>query len=324
MIKLLRAITIVLVVPFVCLSSALASDYPSKPVKIIVPFPAGGAADTMMRRLAQKMSEDMHGVFIIDNRGGANGIIGMELGAHAAPDGYTLVLGSTSSMPMNAAINPNLPFDPVKDFAPISCFSYSPLILVVNPSVPAQTVAEYIALAKQKPGQISYASFGVGSTAHFAGELFSQMAGIKLFHVPYSGSAGSTVDLLSGHVMSGFDTMQNSTPYIRSGMFRPLGIAALKRSTILSDVPTISESGLPGFEIGSTFGLLAPADTPRDILMKLHDAMARVLVLPEIIDYMASVGTEPYGNTPEQQYASWIRSEMLRWADVARRADMHV
>ena len=323
MIKLLRAITIVLVVPFVCLSSALASDYPSKPVKIIVPFPAGGAADTMMRRLAQKMGEAMHSVFIIDNRGGANGIIGMELGAHAAPDGYTLVLGSTSSMPMNAAIHPDLPFDPVKDFAPISCFSYSPLILVVNPSVPAKTVAEYIALAKQKPGQISYFSFGIGSTAHFAMELFSQKAGIRLLHVPYSGSATSTVDLLSGHVMSGFDTMENSTHYIQEGMLRPLGVAALKRSTILPDVPTISESGLPGFEIGSTFGLLAPANTPRDIVMKLHNSMARVLALPEIVDYMASVGTEPDSNTPEE-FASWIRTQMLKWADVARRANMHV
>ncbi len=303
------------------LSPVFGQAYPSKPIKIIVPHPAGGSADNLVRLIAQKMSEGLKTPFIVDNRVGANGLIGLEAGAKAPPDGYTLVMGGTSSLPMNAAIYAKLPFDPVKDFAPISCFSYSPLVLVVNPAVPANSVAEFIALAKKRPGEISYASFGLGSTAHFAGELFGTMSGTKLLHVPYKGSSQSTVDLLAGQVMSGFDTMQNATPYIRSKKFRALGIASLKRSPAAPEIPTISESGLPGFEIGSTFGLLAPAKTPRDIVMKLHDEMVRVLALPEIVQAMRSVGTEPLSNTPEE-FAELIKTEMVKWARVAREANV--
>jgi tripartite-type tricarboxylate transporter receptor subunit TctC len=298
---------------------ASAQTYPSKPIRIINPYPAGGGMDFLIRPISQKMGENLKGTFIIDNRPGANGMIGMELAAKAPPDGYTLVVSTTGAMPMNAAIYPKLPYDPVRDFAPISNFADSAFVLSVHPSVPAGSVKDFIALAKARPAQLTYASFGMGSSPHFGGELFSMMAGVKLIHVPYKGSAPSVSALVAGEVMSSFDSMQSTMPFIRAHRLRALGIAALKRSPAAPDVPTISEAGVAGFEVGSWYALLAPANTPREIVMRLHAEVVRALAVPEINAHIRSVGTDPVGNTPEE-FALQIRSDLAKWTKVAQTA----
>ncbi len=300
---------------------AIAQTYPAKPVRVILPYPPGGSSDPLVRAMAQKLTEAFKVNFVVDNRPGANGIIGTELLIKSPPDGYTIALGSTSTMPMNAAIYAKLPYDPLKDFSFISSFSFTPLILVVHPSVPVKTVKEFVALAKAKPNQIVYASFGIGGVAHFGAELFSHMAGIKMVHVPYKGSGPSTIDLLAGQVMASFDTMQNAMPYVRANRMRGLGVAMLKRSSVASDIPTIDESGVPGYEVGTMFGLVAPAGTPRDIIMKLNAEMGRAVTHPDVTRLMVPVGTEPMHNTPEE-FAELIRKDMPKWAKVARDANM--
>ena len=300
---------------------AFAQTYPSKPVRIILPYPPGGSSDPLVRAIAQKMSEGFKMQFIVDNRPGANGIIGTDIGAKAPPDGYTIVFGSTSTLPMNAAIYPKLPYEPLKDFAFISTFSYSPLVLVVHPSVPVKSVKEFIALARSRPGQVVYASFGQGSVSHFGAELFGHMAGIKMLHVPYKGSGPSTVDLLAGQVMASFDTMQNGLPYVRAGRFRALGVASLKRSAVAPEIPTIAESGLPGFEVGTTFGLMLQAAAPREIVARLNAEMRRVLALPDVRQLMTSAGSEVRPAPPEE-FAALMREEMVKWAKVAREANI--
>ena len=299
---------------------ALAQNYPSKPVRIINPYAAGGGMDFLIRPIAQKMSESMKGTFVIDNRAGANGMIGMELMAKAPADGYTLAVSTTGAMPMNAALYPKMPYDCLKDFAPISNFAESAFVLSVHPSVPVHSVKELIALAKARPAEFSYASFGIGSSPHFGAELFMLMTGTKLLHVPYKGSAPAVADLVAGHVMSSFDSMQSTMPFIRSKRLRALGLAALKRSSAAPEIPTISEQG---FEVGSWYGLLAPANTPREIVTRLHAEMVKALATPEIRDSIKSVGTEPLGNTPDE-FATQIRNDLAKWGKVARAANMRV
>jgi tripartite-type tricarboxylate transporter receptor subunit TctC len=302
-------------------AAAFAQSYPSKPVRVILPYPPGGSSDPLVRAMAQRLSDAFKINFVVDNRPGANGIIGTEMLVKSPPDGYTIALGSTSTMPMNAAIYAKLPYDPLKDFSFISSFSFTPLILVVHPSVPVKSVKEFIALAKAKPNQVVYASFGVGGVAHFGAELFSHMAGIKMVHVPYKGSGPSTIDLLAGQVMASFDTMQNAMPYVRAGRMRGLGIASLKRSTVAPDIPTIDETGVKGYEVGTMFGFVGPAGMPRDIVMKLNAEMGRAVAHPEVTKLMVPVGTEPMHNTPEE-FAEIIRKDMPKWAKVARDANM--
>jgi tripartite-type tricarboxylate transporter receptor subunit TctC len=300
---------------------AAAQDYPAKPIRIINPFPAGGGLDFFVRPIAQKMSDSLKIPVIVDNRPGANGAIGAELGAKAAPDGYTLLAGTTGALPMNAALRKKLPYDPIKDFAPISNFAESAFLLTVHPSVPARTIEEFIALAKAKPGQISYASFGVGSSPHFGGELFSQMAGVQLLHVPYKGSAPSVAALLGGEVMASFDSMQSIVPYARANRLRMLGLGALKRSPAAPELPTISESGLPGYEVGSWYGLLAPAGTPKEIIAKLHAEVIKALAAADVRERIVATGAEPLGNTPEE-FAAQIRADLVKWRKVAIDAKM--
>jgi tripartite-type tricarboxylate transporter receptor subunit TctC len=300
---------------------AAADDYPSKTIRIINPFPAGGGLDFFLRPIALKMSESLKTPVIVDNRPGANGAIGAELGAKAAPDGYTLLAATTGALPMNAVLRKDLPYDPVKDFAPISNFAESAFLLSVHPSVPARTVQEFIALAKARPGQVSYSSFGVGSSPHFAGELFSQMAGVQLLHVPYKGSAPSVAALLSGEVMASFDSMQSVMPHARNNRLHALGLGALKRSSAAPDLPTISESGLPGFEVGSWYGLLAPAGTPNKIIAKLRAEVVKALTAVDVRERIVATGAEPVGNTPEE-FAAQIRGDLVKWRKVATEAKM--
>ncbi len=307
---------------FVAAPGVVAQSYPVKPIRVINPYTPGGGVDALLRPLAQKMSEGLKQQLVVENRPGANGMIGMEAGAKAPPDGYTLVVGTTGALTMNVSIYAKVPFDPIKDFAPISNFADSAFILSVHPSVPANNVKELIALAKAHPNQVTYATFGVGSSAHLGTELFSTMAGVKMIHVPYKGSVPMVTDLVAGHVMMSFDSMQSVMPQIRVKRLRALGIAAAKRSPAAPDIPTISEAGLRGFELGSWYGLLAPANTPREIITRLHGELVKALAAPEVSERIRSFGAEPVGNTPEQ-FAAQIRSDIVKWAKVVRAANVH-
>ncbi len=306
---------------FIAVPGVVAQSYPIKPIRVINPYTPGGGVDALLRPLAQKMSEGLKQQLVVDNRPGANGMIGMEAGAKALPDGYTLVVGTTGALTMNVSVYAKVAFDPIKDFAPISNFADSAFILSVHPSVPANNVKELIALAKARPNQLTYATFGVGSSAHLGTELFSTMAGVKMLHVPYKGSVPMVTDLVAGHVMMSFDSMQSVMPQIRVKRLRALGIAAAKRSPAAPDIPTISEAGLPGFELGSWYGLLAPANTPREIITRLHDELVKALAAPEVSERIKSFGAEPVGNTPEE-FAAQIRSDIVKWAKVARAANV--
>ena len=301
------------------LPPAAAQGYPARPVRIVNPFAAGGGQDVLLRPLAQKLGESLKQPFVVDNKPGANGMIGTELVAKSAPDGYTLLGGTTGALAMNAVVQPRLAYDPLKDFAPISNYADSAFILSVHPSVSAQSVMELVALAKARPGQLTYATFGVGSSSHLIAELFSMSAGIKMVHVPYKGSAPAVADLLAGQVMLMFDSMQSQMPQVRAKRLRALGLAAEKRSPAAPEVPTIAEVGLPGVVGGSWYGLLAPAGTPRDIIARLHAELMRALADPEVRERFTSVGTEVVGNTPEE-FAAQIRADIEKWGRVVRAA----
>lgn len=300
---------------------AVAQSYPVKPIRVINPYTAGGGVDAILRPMTQKMSESLGKQMVVENRPGANGMIGLELAAKSPPDGYTLAAGTTSALTMNVAVYEKVPYDPVRDFAPISNFAESAFILSVHPSVPATSVKEFIALAKARPNQLTYASFGIGSIAHLGTELFSTLSGVKMVHVPYKGSVPAVTDLMAGHVMLSFDSMQSVMPQIRAKRLRALGIAAAKRSPAAPEIPTISEAGVPGFELASWYGLLAPANTPREILARLHAEIVKALAAPEVRERFESFGTEPVGNTPEA-FAAQIRGDIVKWRKVARAANI--
>lgn len=300
---------------------AVAQSYPAKPIRVINPYTAGGGVDAILRPMTQKMTESLGKQMVVENRPGANGMIGLELAAKSPPDGYTLAAGTTSALTMNVAVYEKVPYDPVRDFAPISNFAESAFILSVHPSVPATSVKEFIALAKARPNQLTYASFGIGSIAHLGTELFSTLSGVKMVHVPYKGSVPAVTDLMAGHVMSSFDSMQSVMPQIRAKRLRALGIAAAKRSPAAPEIPTISEAGVPGFELASWYGLLAPANTPREIVARLHAEIVKALAAPEVRERFESFGTEPVGNTPEA-FAAQIRSDIVKWRKVARAANI--
>jgi tripartite-type tricarboxylate transporter receptor subunit TctC len=306
---------------FALAPAAMSQAYPSKPVRIIMPFPPGGPADAIVRPVAQKLSENFKTQFLIDSRPGANGAIGTVLAIKSPPDGYTLVVGTSSSLSMHAAINPKLPFDPVKDLAPVTAIAFALQVLVVHPSVPAKNLKELVALARARPGQMVYASTGVGAAPHFAMEMLNAMTGMKMVHVPYKGGGPATIDLLAGHVMVYFGSMQTAVEHVRAGRLRALGIASLKRSSAAPEIPTIAEAGVPGFEVGNIYGLFAPAGTPPEITGRLHSDIVKVLALPEVRNIMVAVGSEPVGNSPDD-FGAWLRNDMVRWAKVAREANI--
>ena len=304
-----------------CAGFACAQAYPSKPIRLVNPFPAGGPADAVVRPVAQRLSETTRVQWVVDNRAGVNGVLGSEIVVRAPADGYTLLIGSTSSLPMNAAIYPKLSFDPLRDLAPVSAFTHTPQVLVVHPSVPAKSVKELIALGRARQGQLIYATPGVGSAPHFAAEMFSSMAGVKMLHVPYRGGALVIPDILSGRVMLYFGLLQNLVQHIRINRLRALGMASLKRVQAAPDIPTIAESGLPGFEVGVMFGLFAPAGTPREIVRALNAEVVRVLAMPDVRERLLDSGAEIIGNSPEE-FAAYLAAEMPKWAKVAREADI--
>jgi tripartite-type tricarboxylate transporter receptor subunit TctC len=304
-------------------SGAYAADYPNKPIRLVVPFAAGGTTDFLARAIAQDLGTSMGTTVVVDNRPGAGGNIGSDLVARSEPDGYTLLLGTVGTHAINASLYKKMPYDTVKDFAPISLVASVPNILVVHPSVPAKSVKELIALAKAKPGTLAFASSGNGSSIHLSGELFKSMAEVDMFHVPYKGSGPALTDLVGGQVQLMFDNMPSSFPHVKAGRLRALAVTSAKRSPAAPDVPTIAESGVPGYEAVAWFGILAPAGTPPEIVKKLNTEIAKTLKSPEVTKRLASQGAEPVSNTPEQ-FAAYIKSEMAKWAKVVKASGAQV
>ena len=297
---------------------AQTGDFPNKPIRLIVPFAPGGGGDGAIRPLAPAMSSILGQQAVVDNRGGAGGIIGMEIAAKSPADGYTLLM-STVGFTALPGLYKKLPFDPVKDFTGVIVANSGIYILVVNPSLPLQSVKELITYAKANPGKLDYASAGSGSTIHLAGELFKSMAGVSMVHVPYKGAGPAIVDVIGGQVKTMFASALNALSLIKAGKLRALAVTSARRSALAPELPTISESGLPGFEVVGWYGLVAPAKTPKAIVQKLNAALNRALESPDLIERLHAVGLEPVGGTPEQATAL-IKSDVTRWTQVIRDA----
>ena len=302
---------------------AAAQAFPSKQIRIVVPFPPGGATDILARAVAQDLQKAYGQTTLVENRPGAGGNLGADLVAKSPGDGYTLLMGTVGTHGINVALYSKMPYDAVKDFAPVTLVALVPNILVVHPSVPVKTVRELIELAKKEPGKLNYASSGNGTSIHLSGELFKAMAGVSMLHVPYKGSSPAIADLLGGQVNLMFDNMPSSLPHVKAGKLRALAVTSSKRSPALPELPTIAEAGLPGYEASSWFGILAPAATPRDVVGKLHDAIVKGLATPETSERLASQGAEKVGNTPEQ-FAAFIREEIEKWGKVVKAAGAKV
>ena len=302
---------------------ALGQAYPSKPIRIVVPFAPGGSTDILTRTIAQRLGESWGQQVIADNRAGANGIIGADLIAKSAPDGYNLVMGSIGTHATNASLYAKMPYDTLNDFSPITLAALVELVLVVHPSVAANSVKELIALAKAKPGAMNYASGGQGASQHLAAELFKYMTGVKMEHLAYKGSGAALPDLLSGQVPIMFADMPLVTQHIQGGKLRALAVAGKQRNRALPGVPTVAEAGVPGYYALAWYGLFAPAGTPNEIITKLNGEVVRILHVPEVQERLRGIGADPVGNSP-REFSEFQRAEMERWAKVIRAANIHV
>ena len=302
-------------------SAGAAAEYPNRVVRIVVPFPPGGGADVVARTVGQKLSDAWGQSVVVDNRAGANGIIGTDLVAKSKPDGYT-VLFAIVAHTINPLLYPKLPYDSSRDFAPVTVLAEYPFTLVIHPSVPARSVKELIALAKARPGQLTYASSGIGSGPHLGVELFKSMAGIDMVHVPYKGFGAATTDLISGQVQLYFGSLIGSLPLIKAGKIRILAITSANRSPLLPDLPTIAEA-LPGFHVTGWFSLLLPAATPRAIVARLHAETVKLLQLPDVKSRLTTESFTPVGNTPEQ-FAGFLAAETSKWAKVIKAAGVRL
>lgn len=294
-----------------------AATFPSKPVRFIAPFPPGGSTDTLARLVAIKLSEAWGQQVVVENRGGAGGTIGVELAARAAPDGYTIVMGHVGTFGFNPTLYPKLPYDAIKDFAPITVLATVPNGMAVHPSLPVKTARDFVALAKAKPGELLYASGGSGSASHLAGEYFRLLAKINMVHVPYKGTGPAMISMISGQTTMTITGMVALMPHVKSARLKLLGVATMKRLAIMPDVPTINESGVPGYDANQWYGVLTQSAVPRDIVTKLHADIVKVLARPDIKERLAADGAEPVANTPEQ-FAAHIKSEIARWAPVVK------
>ena len=298
-------------------AAAAAEPYPARPVRFVVAFPPGGGTDIIARSIAQKLGERLGQQVLVDNRPGAGGNIGTDIVAKSSPDGYTLLMGSAGPLAINASLFARMPFDPIKDLAPVTLAASTPNVLVVHPSLPAATVRELIALAKARPGEINFASSGHGTPAHLAGELFNSMAGVKLIHVPYKGAAPALADLLGGQVQLMFSNMPPALPHVKDGKLRALAVTSLKRSPAAPDLPTVDEIALPGFEANTWHGVVVPAGTPGAIVARLNREIVAILHLPDVVERLSGQGAEALGSTPEE-FAAYIKSESVKWAKVVR------
>lgn len=315
--KMSRLISIAVVSLLVLTMQATAEHYPDRVVRIVNPYPPGGSVDVMARILAQKLSDDLGQQFIVENRSGGGGNTGSDYVAKAEPDGYTLLFTAPGPLTVNQTLYTKLAFDPAKDFAPIALFATAPIVLIVNPAVPANNVQELIALAKKEPGKINFASAGNGTTNHLSGELFKSRANIDIVHVPYRGAGPAMNDIVGGHVQMFFDLMPVVLPQIATGKVRALANAGAKRPSALPDVPTIAEQGLAGFDASSWYGLVAPARTPEPVLAKLRDEVAKALKAPDMIARIHELGSEP-GTVFGSDFGAFMAAETRKWADVIR------
>ena len=299
-------------------AGASAQGYPTKPIRLVVPYPAGGPLDIMARAIGQKLTEAWKQPVVVDNRAGAGGNIGADFVAKSAPDGYTLLMGAVATHAINPSLYSKIPYDPVKDFAPVALVAQVPNILVVNPAVPAKTVSELIALARAKPGTLNFGSGSTGSTGHLAGELFNTMAGVKMVHIPYKGAAPATADLLGGQVQLMFDNLASALPNVKAGKLRALAVTTLARSAAIPGLPTIAESGLAGFDRTTWFGLLVPAGTPPEIVARLNAEIVRALEAKDMRERLEKMGAEPLSNNTPEHFAAFIRSEAAKYARVVK------
>ena len=295
--------------------SATAQNYPSKPIRIVVVSTPGGSVDTMARTVGPKLSERWGQQVVVDNRPGAGGAIAAEIVAKAPPDGYTLIMGTVASFATNVSLRKKLPYDPVKDFLPITLVATQNLMLLVHPSVPAKSVKELVALAKKRPGTLSFASAGNGTGGHLSGELFKLLAGVDLLHVPYKGVAPAIIDVVSGQVTMTFASILSALPQVKAGRLRPLAVTGGQRSPAAPQLPTMVEAGVKGYESTTWYGLLAPAGTPQDIVSKLNAEVVAILKTPEMHDRLSKEGADPVGNT-SAELGKFIQSEIDKWRKV--------
>jgi tripartite-type tricarboxylate transporter receptor subunit TctC len=305
-----------------CASASEAQDFPSRPIRIIVPSTAGGSVDTLARTVGTQLSQRWSQQVVVDNRSGAGGVIGGEIAARAAADGYTLIMATIAAMATNVSLVRKLPYDPIRDFAPITLVASQQIVLLVHPAVAARSVPDLIQLAKAKPGEFTFASAGSGSGGHLSGELLKLLAGIDLTHVPYKGIAPAIVDVISGQVAMTFASVISGAPHIKSGRLRALAVTGAHRSAALPELPTMMEAGVRGYESSTWYGLLAPKATPHALISKLNREVVAIINLPEVKTRLLAEGAEPVGNTPEE-FGEFIRAEIVKWAKVIRAAGLH-
>lgn len=314
---LTRIVVLISCIATMAIGTGVASgqDYPNKPVRIVVPFPPGGSADIVARVLAQKLTQAFGQQVVVDNRGGASGIIGAEVVAKSAPDGYTL-LDAASSQAVNPALR-KVPFDALKDFAPITMLQVSPNLLVSHPSLPINTIPDLIKLAKAYPGQITYASAGIGTAPHMAGELFSYLAKVRFSHVPYKGGGPALADLMGGHVQLSFLNLATSLVYVKTGKVKGIAVTSAKRSRSAPQFPTIAESGVPGYELNEWNALFAPAGTPAEIIARLNAEVVKVMAASDVQERLVQLGADAASSTPEQ-LGNFLRGEVAKWSKVVK------
>jgi len=316
-----RLLVLALAAGFASLTSA--QPYPTKPIKLVAPSTPGDAPDVIARLVADKLSTALGQQVVVENRPGAGGVVGSDYVAKAAPDGYTLIMGNAGSHGINAAVYSKLPYDIQRDFAPVSQVAVAPNVMVINPSVPASTVAEFIAYAKANPGKLSYASGGNGSSAHMSMELFKSMSGIDIQHVPYKGSSPALTDVVSGQVVAFIGNMPPTVPLIKAGKLRAIAVTTKSRSALMPELPTITEAGLPGFETVAWFGVLAPAGTPPEVVNRLSAEIAKIAKSPEIREKLVAMGAEPVGSTPEE-FKAVIDRDIAKWKPLAQKVGIKI
>ncbi len=300
-----------------------AQAWPNKPIKYIVPFAPGGTTDILARTISEKLSVALGQPVVVENKPGAGGGLGADFTAKAAPDGYTIMGGTISTHAINASLYTNLPYDPVKDFIAVTMIARVPNMLVVNPDVPVKNVGELIALLKANPGKYTFASSGNGTSQHLSGELFKSMAGVDMQHIPYKGSPPALQDVVGGQVTMTFDNITTALPLARAGKLRALAVTTAKRSSVAPDVPTLAESGLTGFEVGSWQGVFAPAGTPPATIKRLNAEIVKILNMAEVKEKLIALGAEPVGDTPEQ-FAAYVRAEGVKWSEVVKKSGAKV
>ena len=313
----IRLLRVALALALLAIGSAFAQAYPNKPIRLIVPFPPGGGNDVIARVVGQKLAERLGQPVVIDNRGGGNGVIGLNALAQAAPDGYTLGVGAAGPMAVNPSLYENLSYDPLRDFTPITNMVNFPLLLVVHPSLKAKTIPELIALAKAQPGKIFFASPGSGNSGHLAGELFNAMAKVQTTHVPYRGQGPAVADLLAGQVQMLYSSIPSVIGYVQQGRLNAIAVGSSTRVASLPNVPTIAESGVPGYEAYSWVGMIAPAHLPRDIVLRLNREIVDILKQKDVEEKLTQQGAIPVGDTPEQ-FGAYIAVEMRKWGAIVK------